>query len=284
MTEVQVKAPEPAESELPGFNILLMGPSGTGKTHSIGTLADSGIEVFYLAIESGYESVFGYWRDAGKDIPSNFHIHKLKAPQASFSELIDSAKKINSMNLETLAKMQDNNRSKHNQFITLIEALNNFTDDRTGEKFGSVDSWGTNRALVIDGLTGIGLAAMSLVIGGKPVRSQSDWGIAQDQVEKLVRMLCDNCRCHFVLLSHIDREVDQVLGGSKVMVSTLGKALAPKFPSMFSDVILTTRQGAKWNWDTASVTADLKTRNLPIRSDLEPNFGQIVSKWKNRSN
>ena len=275
--------PKPADSNIPGFNALLMGPAGTGKTYSIGTLADAGIEVFFLAIESGYESVVGYWTDAGKPIPDNFHWHKLKAPEASFLELLDSANKINTMSLENVAKMNDPNRHKHNQFIALLNALNNFIDDRTGQSYGSVMSWGVDRAIVIDGLTGIGHCAMSLVIGGKPVRNQSDWGIAQDQVEKVVRMLCDACRCHFVLLSHVERETDTVLGGVKLMVSTLGKALAPKFPSMFSDVILTSRQGSKWAWDTASPMADLKTRNLPIAANIEPDFKQIVAKWRSRA-
>ncbi len=274
---------KPADSNIPGFNALLMGPAGTGKTYSIGTLADAGIEVFFLAIESGYESVVGYWTDAGKPIPDNFHWHKLKAPEASFLELLDSANKINTMSLENVAKMNDPNRHKHNQFIALLNALNNFIDDRTGQAYGSVMSWGVDRAIVIDGLTGIGHCAMSLVIGGKPVRNQSDWGIAQDQVEKVVRMLCDACRCHFVLLSHVERETDTVLGGVKLMVSTLGKALAPKFPSMFSDVILTSRQGSKWAWDTASPMADLKTRNLPIAANIEPDFKQIVAKWRSRA-
>lgn len=37
---------------LPGVNVLLMGPSGTGKTYSIGTLVDMGVEVFYLHLIS----------------------------------------------------------------------------------------------------------------------------------------------------------------------------------------------------------------------------------------
>ena len=87
---------------------------------------------------------------------------------------------------------------------------------------------------------------------------------------------------HFVLIAHVERETDMVLGGTKLMASTLGRALAPKIPPMFSDVILTTRQGDKWNWDTANVTADLKTRNLAIRGDLPPSFGPIIEKWKAR--
>lgn len=268
---------------LPGVNTLLMGPSGTGKTYAIGTLVDLGIEVFYLALESGMESLLGYWTDSGKPIPPNLHWHKVAAPQADFSQLISNAKNINMLNLDSLAKLTDPNKSKHNQFVSLLEALNNFPDDRTGEKYGPVNLWDQSRVLVIDGATGISNCAMALVVGGKAVRNQSDWGIAQDQVEKLVRMLCDNCPCHFVLLSHVERETDAVLGGVKLMVSTLGKALAPKFPAMFSDVILCERVGDKWTWNTASAMADVKTRNLPIKSDNSPTFESIFSKWTSRN-
>jgi hypothetical protein len=268
---------------LPGFNVLLMGPAGTGKTHSIGTMVDLGIDVFYLAIESGMESLLGYWKDRGKEVPPNLHWHKLAVPKASFTEMIGNAKNVNLLDQSALAKMVDPNKGKHNQFISLLEALNNFPDDRTGEKFGPVDQWDQSKVLFIDGATGVSQCAMSLVVGGKPVRSQADWGIAQDQVEKLVRMLCDNCTCHFVLIAHVEREQDAVLGGIKLMVSTLGKALAPKFPAMFSDVILAERSADKWSWNTASAMADVKTRNLPIASGLAPDFKQIVDKWVNRN-
>jgi hypothetical protein len=270
------------KSALPGVNVLLMGPAGTGKTHSIGTLVDSGIECFYLGLEPGLESLLGYWTDKSKEVPANLRWHILEAPKASFADFLESATKVNTMPLESLAKMADPKRSNHNHFIKLITALNNFPDDRTGEKFGCVDSWSTDKALIIDGLGGVTRAAMSMVVGGKAVKSQMDWGIAQDQVEKIVRMWTDNCRCHFVMLAHVERETDAVLGGVKIMVSSLGKALGPKLPPMFSDVILTAREGAKFSWDTGSAMADVKTRNLPIQTGLPPDFGAIITKWKSR--
>lgn len=276
-TEI-VKKPD----SLPGFNVMLIGPAGTGKTHSIGTLVETGMEVFFLGLEPGMESLMGYWTDKGKEVPANLHWHTLAAPQASFDEMLANAKSINMLSLEALAKQVDPNRGKHNRFISLLEALNNFPDDRTGQKFGAVNTWGTNKALVIDGMTGIGQCAMSLVVGGKAVKSQSDWGIAQDQVEKLLRMLCENCRCHFVLLAHVDRETDQVMGGTKLMVSTLGNKLAPKLPPMFSDVVLAVRNNDKWVWDTGTPMADVKARNMPFASNLPASFGPLVEKWKSR--
>jgi hypothetical protein len=283
MTTPNLPAAPAAKQSLPGFNVMLMGPAGSGKTHSIGTLVDSGMEVYYLALEPGLESVLGYWTDRGQPIPKNLHWHTLKAPDTSFMDMLDTATKINQFSLEMLAKMVDPNKSRHNQYLELFKALHDFTDQRDDSKHGSVNSWGTDRCLVIDSLTGLNNAALNLVIGGKPVRSQSDWGIAQQQLEGLLRKLCDGCVCHFVLLAHVERESDLVLGGVKLMASTLGKALAPKIPAMFSDVILTVRQGDKWTWDTANVMADLKTRNLPIKSDNPPSFVPIVAKWKARA-
>lgn len=271
-----------AASALAGVNVMLMGPAGTGKTHSIGTLVDQGIEVFYVGLEPGLESLLGYYTDRGLPVPANLHWHTVAAPTASFTEMIDNANKINQFSLDSLAKMADPNKGKHNQFVTLLNALNDFADDRTKQKFGAVNSWSTDRALVIDGLTGMCRCAMSLVVGGKAVKSQSDWGIAQDTVEKLVRMLCDNCRCHFILLAHVERETDQILGGVKLMPSALGKALPPKLPPMFSDAILTVREGSTWKWDTASAMADVKTRNLPINANNQPSFAPIIAKWKTR--
>ena len=279
---VQVSpAPQPS---IPGFKTLLEGPGGTGKTYSIGTLIDSGLEVFYLGIgeATGMEALLGYYLDNGKPLPSNFHYTRVEFPSVGFDEMIKTAKMINSLTYDALTKMVDSDRSKHNQFIQLFGALNNFTD-QNNKAFGPVDKWGTDKVLVIDSLTGIGTAAMSLVVGGKPVKSQPDWQIAMDQIEKLIKKLTDGCKCHFVLISHIDRENDEVLGGTKVMTGTLGRKLAPKLPPMFSDVIMAVRTGTQFSWSTASALADLKARNLPIADGIKPDFRQIVSKWKSRA-
>lgn len=281
---ITLSIPETASSTLPGVKVLLEGPSGTGKTRAIATLAeaDPALEVFVLALDPGLESLFGYWKDQGKEIPANLHWHFMKAPKAGFDELLKDAELINAMTYEGLTKLRDPNIAKHDQYRQLFSVLNNFPDDRSGQKFGAVDDWSPNRCLVIDGMTGLSNAAMANVIGGKAVRSPSDWGVAQNTLEKLLRMLTENCRCHFILLAHVERETDQVLGGTKLMTSTLGKALAPKIPSMFSDVILTVREGTKWSWDTMNPLADLKTRNLSYAANQTPGFKQILDKWKQR--
>lgn len=269
-------------SALAGVNVLIEGPTGTGKTHSLGTLADAGVELFCLFTENALETLLGYWTDRGLPVPPNVHWHVLKRPEGSFNVLAEGANTINTYTLDSLYKMVDANRAKHNQFVTLLRSLADFPDDRTGQKFGPVDSWGPNRCLALSTLTGINPIAMSLVIGNKAVKDQRDWGIAQDQIEKILRQLTDGCKCHFILEAHVERETDQVFGGVKITVATLGRALAPKIPPMFSDVILAYREGPRFFWSTANSQADLKARNLPIADGIPQDFKQIFTKWQSR--
>jgi len=194
--------------------------------------------------------------------------------------MIDSAEKVNQFSFESVSKMVDPNRRLYNQFVDLLSSLNNFKCDRDGQVYGDVCTWGTGRALVLDGLTGVGVMAMGLVVGGKPVRHQGDWGIAMQLVENLIQKLCMDTRCHFILIAHSERETDEVMGGSRIMAATLGRKLAPKLPRFFSDVILSDKTGTKFTWSTAAVGADLKARNLPVADNLPPDFAQVVSSWK----
>lgn len=269
------------ESALPGVKVMLMGPTGTGKTYSVGTLVDTGITVVVFAFESGTESLRGYYTDRGLPVPKNLKFVTVKRPKAGWLEMAASVKMVNQLSYEALKKTADTARSKYDQFEQFLRTFARvITDD--GEDLGPIDDWGTDMAAAIDGLTGYGVAAMAAVVGGKMDKDQKDWGLAQTMIENSMRSLCDGCRCHVVVLSHVEREPDPLGGTSKITVSTLGAKLAPKIPPMFSDVILTVRVGKEFFWDTENALADLKTRNLPIASKNKPDFGAIIEKWKSR--
>lgn len=270
-------------SLLPGVNVLLEGPAGTGKTYSIGSLVDTGAEVFYIALEAGIESLLAYWTDRGKPVPANLHWHVLQlAQKGGFAAMATTAGVIASSTYASLCKIQDFTRAQNNPFERLLRMMNDFEDQHTGQKFGAVDSWGPDRAVVIDGATGLGNFVMVMQVGIKPVRDKPDYGVVQEQMERFIRYCCDGCKCHFILIAHVEREIDEVLGGIKLMPSAPGQKLSPKLPSMFSDTILTVRNGTEWLWDTANPAADLKTRNLPVSQKIQPHFKQIIDKWRSR--
>lgn len=286
MTAVTIDTQVP-KTPLYGPNVLLMGPSGTGKTHAIGTLVDwaaaNGKEVCVLFTENGLETLLGYWADKSLSVPTCLHWHQQLTRPVSLANLIRAADDVGKLSYENITKMVDPNRSgANNSFHGILTSLSKFVDDRTGQDMGAADSWGLERILVIDSLSELSNAAMKMQIGNKPTASPSDYGVAQNSLMNLLRLLTQGTKCTFVLTAHVDRETDQVTQTTKLMVKAIGKALAGDIPPLFSDVIFTVREGDQFYWDTAAYGVDTKTRSLGYRSKLKPDFATIMDVWKKR--
>lgn len=268
-------SPSTETSALSGAKIMLVGDSGTGKTTSLLTLLEAGLEVFVIATEPGYSVLY--------DKPNpKLHVMYVKPSYGNMHTLLQSAKNTASMTYEGLSKQQDSSRSANNRFVPLLQGLMQFKDDRSGELFGNAGTWGTDRALVIDSFSGLCEAVMSMVVGMRPVVALPEYQVAQKQAYALIQQICYDFRCHFVLISHAERETDEVNGGSKIMAQGIGKKLAPQLPKIFDDVVLTVRNGTEFSWDTANSQAQLKTRNLAISAKLPPSFQPIIESWKRR--
>ena len=113
--------------------------------------------------------------------------------------------------------------------------------------------------------------------------SPGDYGVAQNSLMNFLRLLTQGIDCPFVMTAHVDRETDQVTQSTKIMIKAIGKALATEIPTLFSDVIYTTRDADKFYWDTAAYGVDTKTRSLGYRSKIEPNFALIMDVWAKRA-
>jgi hypothetical protein len=271
---------------LSGPKVLLEGPSGTGKTFALGKLTDwaeaNGIEVFVMFTENGLETLLGYWSDRGLPIPSNLHYHSTLTTPIGLESLMKSAEDIGKLSYEMLSKMVDGKRGENNALLKILTAASDFPDDRTGEKFGSIVKWGTDKIFVLDSLSELSNACMKAVIGNKSTASQPDYMVAQNNLMNFLRLCTQGLACTFVITAHVDRQVDEISGATKLMTRTIGKALANDIPQLFSDTIFTVREGTNFYWDTAAANVDVKTRNLPIQSKLAPDFGQIMTKWASR--
>lgn len=268
------------KSQLPGLRTMLLGTTGVGKTYSLGTLADLGLNIRILFTEPGMETIAQYFKDRGKPVPDNVQWKYIAPAAPSWDAMIQSATKINQLSFKALAELSDINKKEYDEFIRILSALANFVSDRDGRSYGAADSWGTDTVLVVDSLSGLSMAAMNLVTGSKPVKSMADWGVAISNLEFLLTKLTTALQCHFVLTSHLERETDEVTGGTTLMASTLGKKLAPKIPRFFSDVIHCKREGNTFCWATDTTNTDLKARNLPIKGNLSASFVQLIDSWK----
>lgn len=272
---------------LQGVNVLLEGPSGTGKTYALKTLvewaAKHSIEVFVLFTEQGLETLLGAWADHGQPVPPNLHWKLMNVKPLALADLMDAAKKVGQLSYDSITRLVDPNRDKNNAFHAILTACSNFKDDRTGQSYGAVDSWGPDRIFVIDGLSELSNACMKMVIGNKPTASQPDYGVSQNNLMNFLRLATQGMTCHFVLIAHVSREKDEITGGTKIMTKAIGQAISGDIPPLFSDVIFTVREGSNFYWDTASALVDVKTRSLPIQAKLPPDFAQIMDKWLARA-
>lgn len=273
---------------LVGPKVCLMGLGGTGKTYAIGTLVDwataNSFEVAVLFTENSTETLLGYFRDHGKEPPLNFFWHQQTTRPISLKNLLGTAEKVGKLSYEALAKSVDGDRGgDNNAFWKILQSCSDFKDDRTGKNLGPVDSFPANRIFVIDSLTELANAAMKMQIGARPMASPGDYGIAQHNLMNFLRLCTQGMNCPFVLTAHVDREIDPVTQSTKIMIKAIGKALATEIPTLFSDVIYTTREADKFYWDTAAYGVDTKTRSLGYRSKISPDFAQIFDVWKKRA-
>lgn len=251
-------------------NTLLIGATGTGKTYAQRTWLAKGITPFIISTEPGIESTLG-------DLPDDqCHWHYIPPAAATWSDLYDSAKKINALSFDALTKLQGLNKQKYTSFLDVIATCNDFKCDRCGASFGDVGTWGPDRVLVLDSLSGLNVMALDLVTGAKPIRGQHEWGMAMDNLERFITTLVSATKCWTVITAHPERERDEVTGTVQVMASTLGRKLAPRLPRFFDDVIYAVRDGSNFFWSTIAQNVDLKARNLPLSDRLEPSFAQLV--------
>jgi hypothetical protein len=257
-----------------GSKTLLIGASGAGKTTAIGSLAKTGLETFCIFTDPNYH-VLG-------QLSCKDGMHKAYLPPAdmTFDALYDAADKVSKLTVEALCAQKSADKGNYTQFLKLITLCRNYKCDVCAKEFGAIDSWGTDRAFVLDGLSGLSIMSRDLTVGSKPAMHPGEWGIAQNNVEKFVQKCATGLKAHFVLIAHLEKEIDEVAGTSKLMASTLGRKLAPKLPWMFSDVILATREGAKFGWSTDMSGVDVKPTNLPRGSNLEPSFVPLIKRWK----
>jgi hypothetical protein len=263
---------------------LLMGPAGSGKTTSLATYARAGIECFVIITEpTGVDSLLDAWEREKLDI-NLLHYCVVAPASPGWSGLKDLGIRINAMSYKDISELKSGiGKDSMKQFPKLLANLENFHDERTGQKFGDVTSWDSNRCLAIDSLSGISLIALQHTVGFKPSPHQGEWGIAMSAVEMLILKLSSDCNCFFALTAHIEKEPDEITGMAKVAVSTLGRKLAPKIPRFFSEVIRARKDaGGKFLWSTQDGEADLKNRALPSSGSIPQDFGPIIEAYRRR--
>lgn len=275
---------------LTGPKILLEGDSGSGKTYALGSLVDWAakqnpvVEVFVVFTENGLETLLGYWRDRKLAVPENLHWHEIPSAALGLASLIQGAKDVGNLTYDGLTKMIDPMRGTNNPAYKFLQTFNDFPDDRTGKKFGNIGEWKANRFLCIDSLTEMAVLYEKMCVGTKPVMSQPEYLVAQNNLMNFLRYMCAPSNAFgFVMTAHLQKQMVEATGSMMYTIKAIGKAISDDIPKLFSEVILCRRDGTEWCWDTVSPGFVTKTRYLPISAKLPPRFEQILDKWRNRA-
>ena len=271
--------PLPVVSPIPGLKALSVGDVGTGKTTLIKSLIQCGLTPMCIFTEPGQEVI--------SDVPADkLHWCYIRPISADLKNLTESAKKVGTMNPDAIQKMHDMTRNTTNQYYPILNALASFKCDRTGLVYGNVGTWGTDKVLVMDSLSGLTIAANKLAVGEKYAMTQPEYQIAMKTIENLVLYLTTGLHCHVYLTAHPERELDEVNGGVKIYPSTLGRKLAPVLPRNFSDVFYTEMwmegDKPKWGLSTVHAQAVVKARNFPHGARMPLTFVPALESWKKR--
>ena len=255
------------KSSILGNSTLLLGRPGAGKTYSLPTYIEAGLELFVLITDPrGEESLLDSMSD--RKLPmGKLHYHYVPPANPSWETLQDMAFKIEKMGYKDLAELKSGvKKEDFQQFPKVLSILSNFTCQRDGKE----------RALAIDSMSGISTMAFTMMVGAKPTAHMGEWGVAMNAELRLLQKLASDVKCFLTITGHIETEMDETIGRPQLMLSALGKKNAPKIPKDFSDVVYAYREGTDFFWSTVANNIDLKTRTLPLKDKINPSFMQMV--------
>lgn len=269
---------------------LVEGAPGSGKTDVTATYIEAGIETFVIMTEpGGVESLLDSCERRKLPI-DKLHYTSVLPAAAGWSALTDMINVIGTTGFDDIAKIKSGvgKAETRKPAMKFLEALKDFKCERDGKSYGDMSTWDHSRAMVWDSLSGISIMSMALTIGYKPSAHQGEWGVAMNFIEQLLLKGTSDRKCFFTLTAHVEKELNEITGGTQVMASTLGRKLAPKIPRFFSEVVYAKRKMVegkpKFTWATVDTNADLKNRSLPISDDLIPSYVPIVQAFRRRLN
>jgi hypothetical protein len=283
-----VPSPAPVSPQSLSYNqppaVLLIGGPGSGKSFSLATVLKYGLRLVIAGTEPRFhESVLDAATKMGLD-KSRIFLKYIPPVKVNLSTFMKNAQLANQLSFEALTQMKGSfDKPEYQQYYELLRTLSNFKDDITGAELGAIDTWGPDTCFTLDSLSGLNIMVRDYVTGAKPVLAPGEWQIMMEQEERLINLIASNTKCMFVLTAHVEREMNEVTGGTINTAGALGKRLAPKLPRFFSEVIHTHRVGSKYLWSTMTEMYDLKQRSLPLSDKLEPDFGPIIAAWRARN-
>ncbi len=270
---------------------LLYGDAGTGKsTAAIKSSILAGQQIRFLALENNAIVAAERVRREMPDLLEGQLV--ISQPERDKMEIGNFVKNVGlSLNktLKDLKTEPDIKKKNYKHFHKSLQMLASFKDYQTGQSYGSIETWGDETTLVIDGLTRLSEIIVAHNIGGKLALNQSDFGVSQGLLKSTIRLITENIKCNLIIIAHPKSETTahgSSETGSKIYPSTLGVALDNWTTTAFSDVIWASRKaGAAFTWNNDHKRAITRAGVLKISDNMKQDFAQMFTKeqmaeWK----
>lgn len=266
---------------------LLQGESGSGKTSALTTFLSAGIETFVLCTEpGGAESLVDWTKKKGFDM-NLLHWTTVLPVTQGWGGIESLIQEISTKNFEMISSNKNGiGKDKTREAaMKLLKMVQNFHCERTNQDFGDVSTWTDKRAFCVDSLSGLSVLTWALTVGHKPTAHMGEWNIAMNFLSDFLMKITTDRSCYLVLTAHIEKEMNELTGVNQIMVSTLGRKLAPKIPRFFSEVVYAKRapgKDGKFTWSNVDPSIALKNRGLPLSDAMDPSFVPLVRAYEER--
>jgi hypothetical protein len=240
--------------------LLVLGDSGTGKTGALESLVREGYKIRIFDFDMGVAPLAAF---VEKNCPERLN-------QVEYQSFRDKLKMTN-----TGPKVVGGAKA----FPNAMAALTTWEDGSTPSE------WGPDTIAVIDSGTMLGDAAMNWAKATNPsVRDPRQW---YSEAQRLVFTLMANItsedfHAHVIVNTHIEVTTTDD-GKVKGHPSFIGKALGPKVPALFNDLVLFEKRGAGTSvkrqiHTTPTALIDVKTHapfNVQKSYDIETGMAQL---------
>lgn len=204
--------------------LLWVGNSGSGKTGGLAPLALAGYRIHILDFDNGL--------DALKNL--------VRASDPKALSLIDYESLQDNY---TASPMGPIVKGPPKAFVQAVKLLDKWSDGTAPAE------WGPEHVLVIDSLTNLGRAAFAWAKALNPsYKTPQLWyGDAQKAIEDVIAILTNaSFRANVLVISHMEA-YEQPDGSSKTFATSIGRALGPKLPRFFNNMIMTESSGTGAN-------------------------------------
>jgi len=244
----------------PLVKLMYIGGSGTGKTGSLISLLEAGYELFIIDLDRGLDTLISLAKDKDPKLLN-------KISYASFRDKVKMTAQGTKVNGTARA------------YADTMAALEKWPDDGSDPA-----TWGSDKVLVIDSLTNLGVAAFRWAKAIDPMnRDPRRWyKNAQDLLDDfLMNLTADEFATNVIVISHIEM-TETKDGLIKGYPSAVGKALGPKIGRNFNNLILaeTSGQGQKVKRKIKTLPTaliDVKT-SAPLRIQAEYDISDGMAK------